>query len=1138
MLKGKLLLICVFLVLQRVCYICTDDIKVIAPHVPPRISWIQPEFNDTDVKEGVVELNVTSLADQPNKNCFILNCHADYPISWLYETKTMPVVEIRHSRGRNLEEGQGKYIYNSQFHLCTVSSLFTGWYNCTGTTHPIMPGESNEPRTGLYIFLRDGGENRLLWRNSIKIVNMPANSDAVLLPCIVDTSLKDTQVQLFHKGRLYNDTVYDPKSGFQVTLKKPLDPRGVSFECRVFHGQMDNVSPDFQVVRVHPETDVEIEPKTISIPKGDGDNVVLKCSAKTAITMSRNGHDIQNKVKFINGRHVLEMESDRMGGLYSCIRGGPENGSDVLHNERIANWNVVYFDPGRQVEINMTKLSSNKIQCDAGRGFSDVEFRQSKCHTGPECKQLESSWKNRTDRCESYPPNVWEPMTRPFQGCGRSSRSCKIYSVESSGFVQCFAKELDCGGVGDSKINCDGKITSVVAKRSRSTRRVTPIEILQCTSVKQTPFSKFGLLSVEGMCAMINRKNSIWKIQCYANRRYFIGGLRWEYSFSSNWTETFPIYDNRTVKGVPGILSSIKEIFDEDNIKSTLTIFMEQEPSQDFEGFMHCLAPKFGETGEERIFTKVQMRKEKAPLFETGNQPESIELSVGYQGNLSCAVDAYPLPEILWYKQEKLPNDTEYTDIPINTYDSEQLSEFKDLSLADHNQTLIFQSFRDSQQGRYKCVARLRHVLHIKKNHEEITQSLNITALKIMTVSSSGDRRSVLIIVIVVVSVFCALALVAAFFYNRRFQLEKMRACVLTDMEIYEFINGNPSAYDEDLDIAEQPYVMPYNMAYEFAKSKLVFGKQLGSGAYGTVLKAEATGITEPGVVSTVAVKTIAPSADILYLKALLAELKVMIHIGKHTNVVSLLGACTVNLKQREVFVIVEYCQFGNLQQYLHKSRTKFKDQIVNDKVSPSASLQTRSTGSGYCSYIPDTDPISESAASVNIATGSASYQTSGSTGSSEQPLWRNNMQGDYKESDFLELNTTDLINWAYQIANGMAYLASKKVFHGDLAARNILLARNKVVKVADFGLARHVYKETNYIKSQNCPLPVKWMAIESLLRLEFSTQSDVWSFGVVLWEMFSLGYVPYPGVEVDGDFVHKLIGGYRMSAPRYCTNA
>ena len=96
---------------------------------------------------------------------------------------------------------------------------------------------------------------------------------------------------------------------------------------------------------------------------------------------------------------------------------------------------------------------------------------------------------------------------------------------------------------------------------------------------------------------------------------------------------------------------------------------------------------------------------------------------------------------------------------------------------------------------------------------------------------------------------------------------------------------------------------------YEFPVDRLKLGKLLGSGAFGRVLKAEASGILLHEPVTTVAVKMVKPQADITYIKALMAELKIMMHIGKHLNIVNLLGASTVGLARRELLVIVEYCR-------------------------------------------------------------------------------------------------------------------------------------------------------------------------------------------------------------------------------------
>uniref|UniRef100_A0A7N8XJY6 receptor protein-tyrosine kinase n=1 Tax=Mastacembelus armatus TaxID=205130 RepID=A0A7N8XJY6_9TELE len=128
-------------------------------------------------------------------------------------------------------------------------------------------------------------------------------------------------------------------------------------------------------------------------------------------------------------------------------------------------------------------------------------------------------------------------------------------------------------------------------------------------------------------------------------------------------------------------------------------------------------------------------------------------------------------------------------------------------------------------------------------------------------------------------------------------------------------------------------------------------------------------------------------------------------------------------------------------------------------------------------------------------------------------------------------LTSQQLLQFAVDVANGMHYLSDKQFIHRDLAARNVLVGDNLVAKIADFGLSRG---EEVYVKKTMGRLPVRWMAIESLNYSVYTTKSDVWSFGVLLWEIVSLGGTPYCGMTC-AELYEKLPQGYRMEKPKNC---
>ncbi|XP_022803828.1 ephrin type-A receptor 3-like isoform X2 [Stylophora pistillata] len=127
-------------------------------------------------------------------------------------------------------------------------------------------------------------------------------------------------------------------------------------------------------------------------------------------------------------------------------------------------------------------------------------------------------------------------------------------------------------------------------------------------------------------------------------------------------------------------------------------------------------------------------------------------------------------------------------------------------------------------------------------------------------------------------------------------------------------------------------------------------------------------------------------------------------------------------------------------------------------------------------------------------------------------------------------LTEKDLLSFAWMIADGMSYLSTMKIVHRDLAARNVLVGDNKVCKISDLGLARGLQGDI-YTRKSQARLPAKWMPPESLLYGKSTTMSDIWSYGILMWEVFTIGESPYPGVK-SREIAGLLQTGYRMPKP------
>ncbi|KAM8712566.1 hypothetical protein ACLKA7_012978 [Drosophila subpalustris] len=139
-----------------------------------------------------------------------------------------------------------------------------------------------------------------------------------------------------------------------------------------------------------------------------------------------------------------------------------------------------------------------------------------------------------------------------------------------------------------------------------------------------------------------------------------------------------------------------------------------------------------------------------------------------------------------------------------------------------------------------------------------------------------------------------------------------------------------------------------------------------------------------------------------------------------------------------------------------------------------------------------------------------------------------------YLKTNSDRLSQGTLLKYCYQLSTALSYLESKKFVHRDIAARNVLVSTPTCVKLADFGLSRWVSDQSYYHSTPTVALPIKWMSPESINFRRFTTASDVWMFGVCIWEILMLGVKPFQGVK-NSDVITKLENGERLPLPPNC---